>query len=68
MVGWLGLLWRVLTRRRRTDERLDRMTGRSVLVEAAHATPRQMDGDTCGAGHRISAEVEPGVLLVRVPR
>ncbi|MPZ94380.1 MAG: phosphatase PAP2 family protein [Propionibacteriales bacterium] len=67
-LGWFGLLFRVLTRRRRIDERLNRMTGRRVVVKAAHDTARQMDGDACGSGTEIEAEVEPGVLLVRVPR
>ncbi len=68
VVGWVSLLWRVLTRHPRTDERLDRFTGRSVVVTAATATPRQLDGDTVGPGTEIHAEIEPGVLLVRVPR
>ncbi len=68
VVGWLSLLWRVLTRHPRIDERLDRYTGRSVVVTAATSTPRQLDGDIVGPGTEIHAEVEPGVLLVRVPR
>lgn len=67
-LGWFGVLFRVLTRRRRVDERLNRMTGRRVVIKAAHETPRQLDGDACGAGTEVRAEVEPGVLLVRVPR
>lgn len=67
VLGWVGLVWRVVARRRRTDDRLDRMIGRKVVISAASATPRQMDGDICGPGHELSAEVEPGVLLVRVP-
>ena len=66
--GWVPLAARVMTRRRRTDERLDRFTGRKVVLTAAHATPRQLDGDTVGAGTEIRAEIEPGILLVRVPR
>jgi diacylglycerol kinase family enzyme/membrane-associated phospholipid phosphatase len=65
---WIRLLVRVMARRRRTDERLDRRTGRTVTVRAEHPTPRQMDGDACGRGTEICATVEPGVLLVRVPR
>jgi diacylglycerol kinase family enzyme len=68
VIGWFSLLWRVLTRHPRTDERLDRYTGRSVVVTAATSTPRQLDGDPVGPGTEIHAEVEPGVLLVRVPR
>jgi diacylglycerol kinase family enzyme/membrane-associated phospholipid phosphatase len=66
--GWLALLWRVLTRRRRTDHRLDRMRGRSVVLKAEKPTPRQLDGDTIPDGQEIRAEVFAGTLLVRVPR
>ena len=65
---WIRLVVRVMTRRRRTDERLDRRTGRTVTVRAERPTPRQMDGDACGIGTEICATIEPGVLLVRVPR
>lgn len=68
LVGWLSLAWRVVTKHPRTDERLDRYTGRSVVVQAAHASPRQLDGDTVEPGLSLRASIEPGVLLVRVPR
>jgi len=68
LFGWVGLTLRVLTRHRRTDDRLDRFTGRSVSITAAHSTPRQLDGDIVGAGTQIRAEIEAGRLLVRVPR
>jgi diacylglycerol kinase family enzyme/membrane-associated phospholipid phosphatase len=68
LFGWVGLALRVLTRHRRTDDRLDRFTGRSVSITAAHSTPRQLDGDIVGAGTQIRAEIEAGRLLVRVPR
>ena len=68
ILTWIRLLVRVMARRRRTDDRLDRRTGRTVTVRAERPTPRQMDGDACGVGTEICATVEPGVLLVRVPR
>lgn len=68
LFGWVPLAARVMTRRRRTDARLDRFTGKSVVITAASSTPRQLDGDTVGAGTEIRAEIEPGRLLVRVPR
>jgi diacylglycerol kinase family enzyme/membrane-associated phospholipid phosphatase len=68
MAGWLGLVARVMFRRRRTDDRLDRYTGRSVVIEAAHPTPRQLDGDTVDPGTKLCCQVEPGRLLVRVHR
>jgi diacylglycerol kinase family enzyme/membrane-associated phospholipid phosphatase len=65
---WLPLALRVMARRRRTDDELDRFTGHSVTLKVAHAAPRQLDGDPVGAGTEMRAEIEPGVLLVRVPR
>jgi diacylglycerol kinase family enzyme/membrane-associated phospholipid phosphatase len=66
--GWIPVMLRVLTRRRTVDDRLDRYTGRHVEVTAAHSTPRQLDGDIVAPGTQILAEVEPGRLLIRVPR
>ncbi|MDQ3628522.1 MAG: phosphatase PAP2 family protein [Actinomycetota bacterium] len=68
LLGWLPLVARVLARGRRTDERLDRMTGRSVVVRAERVTPRQLDGDPILPGREIRAQVMAGTLLVRVPR
>jgi diacylglycerol kinase family enzyme/membrane-associated phospholipid phosphatase len=67
-LGWLSLVVRVMLRRPKTDDRLARMTGRRIVVRAANPTPRQLDGDSVGSGHELRAEVQAGVLLVRVPR
>ncbi len=66
-LGWLGIVWRVVTRRKRTNDRLDRFTGSRVHLKASSPTPMQLDGDPVGEGMEITAEVHPGVLLVRVP-
>ncbi|MEO6473214.1 MAG: YegS/Rv2252/BmrU family lipid kinase [Aeromicrobium sp.] len=66
-LGWLAIIARVLTRHRRTDKRLDRMTGRKVVIHAEKPTPMQLDGDPIGEGTEITIEVQPGVLLIRVP-
>ena len=66
-LGWLGIVWRVVARNKRTNDRLDRFTGRRVQVRATSPTPMQLDGDPVGEGCEITAEVHPGVLLVRVP-
>ena len=44
------------------------MTGRTVSVRAGADTPRQLDGDSIGAGRELHAECVHGKLLVRVPR
>ena len=62
------LALRVLAKGRRTDELVNRMTGRKVSIRASTETPRQLDGDPIGAGRELHAEVMHGRLLVRVPR
>ncbi len=68
LFGWVPLALRVFTRGKRTDALLDRFTGRSVVLTVPIATPRQLDGDTVGPGTELRASIEPGLLLVRVPR
>jgi YegS/Rv2252/BmrU family lipid kinase len=67
-LSWLRVVGRVVRRGRKVDETINRMTGRKVVVRAAHDTPRQIDGDPVGAGRELVCECLPGRLLVRVPR
>ena len=67
-LSWVPLAVRVLSKNKRTDETLDRMTGRRVFIRAAHDIPRQVDGDSIGVGRELHAECIHGRLLVRVPR
>ncbi len=67
-LSWLRVVVRVIGRRKKTDETVNRMTGRTVVIRAAHDTPRQVDGDPIGAGRELVCECLPGKLLVRVPR
>jgi YegS/Rv2252/BmrU family lipid kinase len=67
-LSWLRVVYRVLGRGKKVDETVNRMTGRKVVIKAAHDTPRQIDGDAIGAGTDLICECLPGKLLVRVPR
>lgn len=67
-LSWIPLALRVLSKRKRTDELITRMRGRSVVVRASTETPRQLDGDLIDPGKEIRAETVHGRLLVRVPR
>ncbi|MFT3873476.1 MAG: diacylglycerol kinase family protein [Nocardioides sp.] len=67
-LSWIPLAVRVLARQRRTDELVNRMTGRTVTLRAHSDTPRQLDGDSIGAGRELQLECLPGRVLVRVPR
>ena len=67
-LSWIPLAYRVLARRPRTDELVNRMTGHTVVVRAATDTPRQLDGDSIGPGKELRMTCVHGRLLVRVPR
>jgi diacylglycerol kinase family enzyme len=67
-LSWIPLALRVLSKGKRTDELVNRMTGKKVSIKAREATPRQLDGDSIGPGKEMHCEVLHGRLLVRVPR
>jgi YegS/Rv2252/BmrU family lipid kinase len=67
-LSWIPLAVRVISRGKRTDDLVNRMTGRTVEVKCHGDTPRQLDGDPIGAGRELRAECVHGRLLVRVPR
>jgi diacylglycerol kinase family enzyme len=67
-LSWLPLAIRVLTKNKRTDELITRMSGTEVVVRASTDTPRQLDGDLIAPGKEIRARCVHGRLLVRVPR
>ncbi len=66
-IGWLSIVARVVTRRKSNDKRLSRLCGQRVHVRAEKPVPMQLDGDPAGEGQEITAEIHPGVVLVRVP-
>jgi YegS/Rv2252/BmrU family lipid kinase len=65
---WIRLAWRVFRRDRTQDSRLERFSGRRVLVEADRIVPRQMDGEVIDDGRSLDARIEPGALVIRVPQ
>lgn len=67
VVGWAGVAWRVLTRRRRGHPLVEYWRGRSIRLTAEHAQPAQLDGDPVGDALELRMRVDPGALLVRVP-
>ena len=59
---WVRLTTQVLTRRRREDDQLDRLTGRKVTIKVEERDQYQVDGDTVGECNTMIAEVLPGAL------
>jgi YegS/Rv2252/BmrU family lipid kinase len=67
-LSWLPLAFRVMTKNKRTDETITRMTGREVVVRCHTDAPRQLDGDLIPPGKELRAKCVHGRLLVRVSR
>jgi diacylglycerol kinase family enzyme len=68
-LSWIPIVVRILSRREaRAGESVARMTGRKIAVRAAADVPRQLDGDTIGAGRELTMECIHGRVLVRVAR
>lgn len=67
-LSWIPLAVRVLSRATKTDELINRMTGQRVVLRASTDIPRQLDGDSIGAGRELRMSCVHGRLLVRVPR
>ena len=67
-LSWIPLAVRVLAKHPRTDDTINRMTGRTVSIRAGSDTPRQLDGDSIGPGRELHMECIHGRMLVRVPR
>ena len=57
----------MVTRQKRSDDQLDRLTGRRVEITVEPRDQYQLDGDTVGECATLVAEIEPGALTVRVP-
>ena len=66
VLDWARVGGRVLRRADVPDRRMERFTGKHVLIEASHTQPRQLDGDVIEDGRTMDITVEPGALQVRV--
>lgn len=64
---WFRLIAKVLTRRDRDVDELDRILGGKIRIEVAEGDHFELDGDPAGECHTLEAEVLPGALSIRVP-
>lgn len=67
LAGWVAVLVRVLSRRRRGHERVEHWQARSIVIVADAPQPSQIDGDPIGDASELRVRVEQGGLVVRVP-
>ena len=65
---WLRVAYRIIRKPHTHDRHLERFQGQAISIETDRDLPRQVDGEVIDDGRRIDARVEPGALIVRVPR
>ena len=68
LAGWIAVAGRVITKRRRGHERVEHWQARSILIRTEAPQPSQIDGDPVGDAQELRIRVEPGALVVRVPK
>lgn len=68
VVGWGAALAQLVTRRRIGHKRVDHEHGARIRVVSDKAVELELDGDPIGPVTAMQVQVEPGALLVRVPR
>jgi YegS/Rv2252/BmrU family lipid kinase len=66
VIDWARVTGRVVRRAHVPDRRMERFTGRHVLVEASHRQPRQLDGDVIEDSRSMDIRIEPSALKVMV--
>lgn len=64
----LRVAYRIIRKPHTRDRHLERIRGQAISIEADRDVPRQVDGEVIDDGRRIDARIEPGALIVRVPR
>jgi diacylglycerol kinase family enzyme len=67
LAGWARVGYRVLTRSRRDDHRLERFRARKVEISASTRLPRETDGEIIEPGRSLTVDVRPRTLIVRTP-
>lgn len=65
IAGWLAMA-RSLIRRHRAGAQIDHVRGARIVVRSERPEEVQVDGDVVGSARTITAQVEPGSLVVRV--
>jgi diacylglycerol kinase family enzyme len=67
LADWARVGYRVLTRSRRDDRRLERFRARHVEITADAELPRETDGEILTPGRSLTVTVRPGALAIRTP-
>lgn len=66
IVGWVGVAWRVISKKRQGHQRVDHHRLKSMSIRTDRLEPVQVDGDLIGQALAMQATIDPLALIVRV--
>jgi diacylglycerol kinase family enzyme len=67
LYGWAHVGYRVITRSRRDDHRLERFRARHVEITTSAPLPRETDGEIIAPAASLEVSLRPASLIVKVP-
>jgi diacylglycerol kinase (ATP) len=65
-IGWLAMYWKVLLKHKRNLPVMSYYRSGKITIRCAEPLPTQLDGDPSGDATKVSIQVAPGSLLIRV--
>ena len=68
LAGWIRVGYRVLTRSRRDDHRLERYRARTVEISTDRELPREADGEIIAPADGLMVSLRPQSLIVKTPK
>jgi undecaprenyl-diphosphatase len=68
IIGWLPVAARIATRRSKSTVTVERFQARHIVVRTAHSVPQEVDGEPRRSARVMDITIDPGALLVRIPR
>ena len=68
LLGWLPVVARLAARRGKSTEAVRRFQARHIVIRTRRPVRREVDGELLSRGRALEITVDPGALLVRVPK
>ena len=68
LTGWIRVGYRILTRSRHDDHRLERFRAKHVEITAHTPLPRETDGEIIAPASSLEVSLRPASLIVRTPK
>jgi diacylglycerol kinase family enzyme len=65
-VGWLAMYTKILFKHKRHLPVMSVYRSGKVVIRCPEPMPTQLDGDTSGEATKVTVQVDPGSLLIRV--